>query len=190
MRIKDEEKIPKIYKAAIVVVNRAGLEGCSMSKIASEAGIAPATIYLYFDNKDDMMKKLFIHVKQGMGNSYFSHDSELTVSKGTFRTIWFNHYQYIINNIDEYIFLENFSNSPQLSHIEKEYMLDYCPVFESLFNRSKTEGLLQPLQNDIIYSLLFAPLSQLVKKEKNGLLKLESNELMHIFEASWRAISI
>jgi len=190
MRVKDEEKIPRIYNAAIRIINRNGFEGCSMSKIAREADIAPATIYLYFENKDDMLKKLFIHVKTGIGHSYFTDNSELAVSKGTFRNIWFNHYQYIINNIEEYIFLENFSNSPLLTHIEREYTLDYCPVFDSLFKRSKEAGLLQPLHNDIIYGLLFAPLSYLVKKSKSGHIALTNNELLQIFESSWRAISI
>jgi AcrR family transcriptional regulator len=189
MRVKDEEKIPRIYKAAIQIVNRYGFEGCSMARIAQEAHIAPATIYLYFENKEDMIKKLFIHVKSGMGHSYFAAGSELTVSKGTFRTIWLNHYQYIINNIEEYIFLENFSNSPLLGQIDRKYTMDYCPVFESLFKRSKNDGLLQPLHNDIIYSLLFAPLSYLVKKSKAEHFDLDNNTLMQLFESSWKAIN-
>jgi TetR/AcrR family transcriptional regulator, multidrug resistance operon repressor len=189
MRIKDEDKISRIYNAAIRIINRDGFEGCSMSKIAKEADIAPATIYLYFDNKEDMMKKLFIHVKQGMGKSYFQGENELTVCKETFRNIWYNHYEYIISNFDEYIFLENFSNSPQLMHIEREYKLDYCPVFESLLNRSKEEKLLINISNDLIYSMLFAPLSYLLKKTKSELKSLTESDIQQVFEISWKGIS-
>lgn len=190
MRVKDEEKIPRIYHAAITVVNRYGLEGCSMSKIADEAGVSAATIYLYFDNKEDMLTKLFIHTKDRMGHSYFSDNMDMSVSKATFRTIFLNHYQYIINNIEEYIFLEDFSTSAQISLVKPEFRVDYCPVFESLFNRSKESGLLQNMHNDIIYSLLFAPLSFLIKKTLNVKShSLNTEDLMRIFEASWRAIS-
>jgi AcrR family transcriptional regulator len=188
MRPKDEDKIPRIYHAAIKVVNREGIEGCSMSKIAREASVSPATIYLYFQNKEDMMKKLFIHVKNRMGHSYFTDEMDLSVSKGTFRTIFINHYQYIINNIEEYVFLEDFTNSAQIAHIENEYRLDFCPVFESLFNRSKESGLLHDLHNDIIYSLLFAPLSYLVMKSKTNNAEINMHYLINVFEASWRAI--
>lgn len=190
MRMKDEDKIPRIYSAAIRIINSDGFEGCSMSKIAKEADISPATIYLYFENKEDMMKKLFVHVKQGMGKSYFSHESALRPEKETFRKIWYNHYRYILDNMDEYIFLQNFSNSPQLLHIEKEYKMDYCPIFESLFNNSKLVGLIQNVDNDMIYSVLFAPLSYLVKKVKTEQKVLANEELEQIFEISWKGISL
>ena len=189
MRIRDEEKIPRIYKAAIQVVNSDGLEGCSMSKIATTANVSPSTIYLYFENKDDMLRKLFIHVKAKMGHSYFSNDMDLSVSKGTFRNIFINHYQYIVNNFDEFVFLVDFSNSAQIAQIEKEFRADFCPVFESLFIRSKEAKLLQALHNDLIYSLLFAPLSYLIKKYKSRGESIETVQLIQIFEASWRAIS-
>lgn len=190
MRVRDEDKIPRIYKAAIKVINRDGFEGSAISKIASEAGVSPATIYLYFENKEDMIKKLFIHVKERMGHSYFAEGMEMTVAKGTFRSIYLNHYQYIIDNLEEYVFLENYSNSPLFEHVEKTYRMDFCPVFESLFIRSKNEKLLWPIENDIIYSLLFSPLSYLVKKSKADKTSLSTKDLVDIFEASWRAISI
>lgn len=189
MRIKDENKVNRIYKAAIQVVNREGFQGSSMSKIANKADVSAATIYLYFENKDDMIKKLFIHLKSNMGHSYFKDKSDLSPSKGTFRTIWMNHYQYIMDNIEEYDFLENFSNCPLIEQIEKEYTLDYCPVFESLFEKSKNTGLLQDLTNNTLYALLFAPVSHLVKKIKQENTSLSTLELIQIFEASWRAIS-
>jgi len=190
MRIKDEEKIPKIYNAAIRIINRDGFDGCSMSKIAKEAGIAPATIYLYFENKEDMLNKLFIHVKHGIGNSYFSANNNLVPTKETFRQIWFNHYNYILNNLEEYIFIQNFSNSPLLQKIDLQEKADYCPVFESLALTSKNEGVLLPLKNDLIYSMLFAPMSYMVKKAIAENIELTNDELNQIFETSWKGISI
>ncbi|MDP4238337.1 MAG: TetR/AcrR family transcriptional regulator [Bacteroidota bacterium] len=189
MRIKDEDKVNRIYGAAMKVINQEGFQGSSMTRIATEANLSPATIYLYFENKDDMIKKLFIHLKSRMGNSYFNSDADLSPSKGTFRTIWLNHYQYIMDNPEEYNFLENFSNCPLIGHIEKEHNQDYCPAFEALFEQAKSARLLQPLHNDIIYSLLFAPISQMVKKSKSEDRALTTNDLIQIFEASWKAVS-
>lgn len=188
MRIKDEDKINRIYRAAVKVVNSDGFQGSSMSKIAKEADVSAATIYLYFENKDDMIKKLFIHLKSRMGHSYFHDGSDLSPSKGTFRTIWLNHYQYIMDNLDEYVFLENFSNCPLIERIEKENTLDYCPTFESLFDKSKTNGLILNLNTDLLYSLLFSPISYMVKKNKSENKILSTNDLIEVFEASWRAI--
>lgn len=190
MRVKDEEKIPRIYNAAIKVINRDGFEGCSMAKIASEADVCPATIYLYFENKKDMLNKLFVHIKEGLGKSYFEDNTELSVSKATFRKIYISHYQYIINNIDEYILTENFKNSPLIENVDQEFRLDYCPIFESLFERSKKEKLLKELSNEMLYSLLFSPLNYMVKKIAGRKTTLTTKDLMDVFDASWQAISL
>jgi AcrR family transcriptional regulator len=190
MRIKDTQKIDRIYKAAILVVNREGFQGSSMSKIAKEADVSPATIYLYFENKEDMLNKLYIDMKSKMGNSYFQKGMELSPSKTTFRTIWINHYQYIMDNLDEYIFLESFSNCPLIDLIDKKFDLDYCPTFESLFEQAKLEKLVLPIDNDIIFSLLFAPISSLVKKTKMAGKTISTNDLIQIFESSWKSICI
>ncbi|HET7733665.1 MAG TPA: TetR/AcrR family transcriptional regulator [Paludibacter sp.] len=188
MRIKDEDKVNRIYRAAIKVVNSDGFQGSSMSKIANEADVSAATIYLYFENKDDMIKKLFIHLKSKMGHSYFDENNDLSPSKGTFRTIWLNHYQYIMENVEEYEFLENFSNCPLIGRVDKEQKLDYCPAFESLFEKSKQGGLIMNLNNDLIFSLLFSPINYLVKKSKSAGEALSTNDLIEVFESSWRAI--
>lgn len=190
MRIKDEDKVSRIYHAAMKVINREGFQGSSMTRIAAEADLSPATIYLYFENKDDMIKKLFIHLKSKMGNSYFNSETDLSPTKRTFRTIWLNHYQYIMDNPEEYNFLENFSNCPLIEHIDPKNNHDYCPIFETLFEQSKIIKLIQPLQNDIIYCLLFAPISQMVKKSKSLGRTLLTNNLIQIFEASWKAVRL
>ena len=190
MRLKDEDKVNRIYTAVLKVTNREGFEGSCMSKIAAEANVSPATIYLYFENKNDMIKKLFIHLKSKMGDSYFHNDRDLSSSKGTFRTIWMNHYQYITDNTEEYDFLENFSNSPLIGKIDKENNNDYCPFLETLFEHAKKSGLIIQLPNEMIFSLLFAPIGHLVKKIKFTDKTLSNNELIQIFDASWKAISI
>lgn len=190
MRVKDDEKVNRIYRAAIKVVNADGFQGSSMSKIASEADVSAATIYLYFENKSDMINKLFIHLKERIGHSYFEEETGLSASKGTFRTLWLNHYQYITQNPEEYYFLENFANCPLITQVDKEKTADYCPVFEKLFDESKKAGLIRNLHNDILHSLLFAPINHLVKKQRTTNKDLSGNDLIDIFEACWRAIEI
>lgn len=189
MRIKDDEKIDRIYRASIKVINRDGFQGSSMVKIAKEADVSAATIYLYFENKNDMIDKLYINTKLKMGSSYFQEGVDLSPSKSTFRTLWINHYQYITENIEEYVFQENFSNCPLIQHIEKKYNMDYCPTFEKLFESSKSTNLIQNIDNDFIYSLLFAPISTLVKKNKISGNTFSTNDLIQIFESSWKSIS-
>ena len=64
MRYLDATKKEKIILAAIQLINEVGFAEITMSKIAQKAGVAPGTIYVYFENKDDMLKKLFLTVKE------------------------------------------------------------------------------------------------------------------------------
>jgi len=50
-----EEKYSRILDAAIKVFAKNGVENSTIAKIASEAGVADGTIYLYFKNKRDIL---------------------------------------------------------------------------------------------------------------------------------------
>ena len=52
MRKKDDEKQNNIKKAVIKLILEEGFQGTSMSKIAKEAGVSPATVYIYYQNKE------------------------------------------------------------------------------------------------------------------------------------------
>ena len=57
--MRDPDKHEQIIDAAIRVFARAGYYNSRVSDIASEAGIASGTIYLYFKTKDEILVTLF-----------------------------------------------------------------------------------------------------------------------------------
>ena len=67
MRIKDEHKQEAIIRATIKLVNKIGFVSSSVAKIAKEANVSPATIYIYYKNKDDLLVSTFLDIKQQMG---------------------------------------------------------------------------------------------------------------------------
>ena len=59
MRFKDEDKRQRIKDALVRLILRDGIDGVSVSKIAREAGVSPATIYVYYDSKEEMLAEVF-----------------------------------------------------------------------------------------------------------------------------------
>jgi len=59
MEKKKNDKHEKIINAATRIFARKGFFQAKISDIAREAGVADGTIYLYFDNKDDILISLF-----------------------------------------------------------------------------------------------------------------------------------
>ena len=62
MRIKDDNKKNAITKAVISLSNEIGFSNVSMSKIAKRAGVSSSTLYVYYENKDDMFSKVYADV--------------------------------------------------------------------------------------------------------------------------------
>lgn len=59
MEKKKSNKHHRIIEAATRIFARKGFFQAKVSDIAREAGVADGTIYLYFDNKDDILISLF-----------------------------------------------------------------------------------------------------------------------------------
>jgi TetR/AcrR family fatty acid metabolism transcriptional regulator len=56
---KNSEKYHRIIRAATKIFARKGFYQAKISEIAREAGVADGTIYIYFENKDDILISLF-----------------------------------------------------------------------------------------------------------------------------------
>jgi AcrR family transcriptional regulator len=51
----------KILEEALALVARAGVGGVTMRALATKLGYSPATIYLYFRNKEDLLQEIARH---------------------------------------------------------------------------------------------------------------------------------
>lgn len=63
MRTKDENKIKAIKDAVIKLCAADGFTNLTTAKVAKTAGVSPATIYLYYKDKTDMLSRLYEEVK-------------------------------------------------------------------------------------------------------------------------------
>lgn len=63
MRKIDENKKRAITQAVFELTETVGLVGLSIAKVAKLAGVSPATIYVYYADKSDMLAQILIGVK-------------------------------------------------------------------------------------------------------------------------------
>ncbi|MFC6261581.1 TetR/AcrR family transcriptional regulator [Levilactobacillus fujinensis] len=63
MRKIDEQKKIKITEAVITLVERDGLTNLTTAKVAKTAGVSPATLYIYYQDKTDMLSRIYELVK-------------------------------------------------------------------------------------------------------------------------------
>ena len=70
MRVKDDIKQDALFEATVKLVNEIGFAASSVSKIAKEAGVSPATLYVYYKNKEDLLVSTYIEIKKIWGWLY------------------------------------------------------------------------------------------------------------------------
>ena len=56
---RNKPKYMQIVDAAVIVIAQNGYHQAQVSKIAKQAGVADGTIYLYFENKEDILISVF-----------------------------------------------------------------------------------------------------------------------------------
>lgn len=57
----DSNKYIRIRDAAIALFNKQGIHNTSIQEIANQAGVAKGTIYLYFKNREELVRKVIAY---------------------------------------------------------------------------------------------------------------------------------
>lgn len=105
-------------KATLQIGAEAGFHGLSMSKIAKAAGVATATIYIYFENIDAIINQLYVDLKELVFGGSMTGVKPYMGSRQAFGLIWRNMYDNMLTHNVEFRFLEQFTNSPYISQIQ------------------------------------------------------------------------
>ena len=83
MRTRDENKERIIREKALKMMVKEGLDGFSMQKLAKAADVSPATIYIYFKDKEDLVAQLCRDAgKKMMDITFKNFDPSMSFSEG------------------------------------------------------------------------------------------------------------
>ena len=108
MRKKDDEKRNSIKKAVVEIILEQGMNGASISKIAKSAGVSPATVYIYYENKDEMLRDIYNEYAEDIF-SHLLHQLDSHMSGEQFiDSLVREYYSYITSNEEKYHFVEQF----------------------------------------------------------------------------------
>ena len=190
MRKKSADKYEALLKATLTLINNNGFHDAPMSKIAKVAGVSPATIYLYFENKQDLISKLYLETKGALSkHAFLTYNEDMPVKKG-FEIIWHNIADYTLNQIDEAIFLLQCDNTPMITEEIREEGLKHLQPLLNLWSRGTNEGIIKPVSPYILYAYSIYPLSFLLAASDRNHFKLTKISLQEAFQAAWDAIKV
>ncbi len=188
-RPKSEEKYEAILKATLELVTAEGFHGLSMSKIGKKAKVAPATIYIYFENTESIINQLYMDLKSLVAKDIMKGYKLEMKARDACMLIWRNYFEVLITYKMEYTFLEQFSNSPFITHVSREEgMRQFQPLMD-FFERAMERGEIKKMPQSLIFPLFYAPLAQLAKNVIAGHLMPTEEILDLAMECTWDSLS-
>ena len=169
MRTRDENKIDALFQHALTTIVKEGFDGLSMQKLAKAAGVSPATIYIYFKDRDDLLQQLYQHQCE----KYFTYlirnfDAEMDFATGL-TVQWKNRAQFMIDNPDVSHFMEHFTFTPLHQLASKTKHKIFGDSMQKFVRRAIENRELSPMPLEVYWSVAFAPLYNLVRFHKAGM---------------------
>lgn len=168
MRLRDEQKEQLVRTKALELLVEEGFNGFSMHKLAKAANVSPATLYIYFQNKEDLIMQLGIEVGQKIHEVTFEDfNFEESFEDGLWKQ-WKNRTKYVLENPIAAAFIEQFRNSPYKKKLEPAYFQVFRNNMKKFVENAIQKGELVALPREVFWTLAFAPLYQLIHFAQDG----------------------
>jgi AcrR family transcriptional regulator len=187
---KSFDKRNALVKATIELVNNNGFHATPMSKIAKMANVSPATIYLYFENKQDLLNQTYIEVKAEYTKYAFeTYEKSMSVQTG-FQTIWNRIAEFKLKDCENALFLAQCDNTPMIDEPSRLEGIKHLQPLLDLWHRGIEEGIIKPISDYLLYAYAINPLSFLMMAEKRGSFKLDETHIKEAYQAAWNSIKL
>jgi len=190
MRTKDDEKEAALFEATVKLVNETGFASSSVSKIAREAGVSPATIYVYHKNKEDLLVSTYIEIKLNLSKALLRDFNDRLPIRDILRNVWFNMFEYISNNLEYYKFAEQFSNSPYSSLVNKQEVEQYFDPLINVLQSGIEQKIIKNVSLDILTAFMFYPITVLANPSLCQDFELNAENIETAFTLAWDAIKL
>ncbi len=185
---KSIEKKNALLQATLTLVNQSGFRGASMAKVASMANVSPATIYIYFKNKQDLVNQLYLEVKSSFSIEAFKNIDDSLPVKVRFEQVWYNIADFKFNQVEEAVFLSQCDNTPIIDEEVRQEGLKHLQPLIDLWNQGQEEGIIKDISHYLLYAMTIYPMGFLINKHVK--VHCEMNEMMlkDAFHAAWDSI--
>ena len=190
MRLKDENKKEAIFQATIQLINEIGYENISMSKIGKLAKVSPSTIYVYFENKEDMLKKIYLEAKMKFAWVMIRNiQSEDPMQQVAFQLV-----KNVLNHVQEnacyFLFTEQFADSPLMRDLDMSEINEVTKPIYKIVERSQEEGILKKLPPELLFAFGYYSVTQIVKGKLKCNVPFSEIEIESLQQMFWDAIKV
>lgn len=189
MRTRDQKKYDAVVKSSIELTNKLGFSGISISKIAKNANVSPATIYIYFRNKEDLLTVIYCDIRKKAGESVLTNiDANMSI-KEQFNSIWINSFSFYLNHPEYIQYREQFEQTTMIKEVRTEEF-ELNKYSTELLIKGIRDKIIQDLPIPILISFAFIPIITLIRFHFSDILTMTEREITNACNIAWKSIVI
>lgn len=184
------DKREAILEAALDLLASCGFHGFSIKQLADKAGVAAGTVYLYFTDREDLIRQLYSEIVHSIADAVFVDNDPTAELWDQYQRICHNLWLFYGSHPRVLLAKAQFDHLPPAilkSEIESAWQL-FKPLGD-LFEQGRQQGSIKPLSNHILFGLSIDSLAFIARHQLLGFEDIESDQFAVIVKSSWDAIS-
>ena len=187
-RMSKSETREKLRDALVAEVVENGISSLNVAGIVARAKASAGTVYVHFENKDDMLRKVYMELKADFHHTVTKHQVE-TDSAQLVRNMWFAMFDFVRIRPQDFLFLDYASAAKILSPEQQAITDKYAADIAALLKRGVDDGTLADLDTSLLSLLLVAPAMQLARSAVLSGQKTPETLIEQTFERVWLSIA-
>jgi TetR/AcrR family transcriptional repressor of multidrug resistance operon len=168
VRTRNSDKEQLVKEKAIEMLVEDGFQGFSMNRLARACGVSVATLYIYYKDKDDLIKKIGIEIgTQFMCKTLQGFSPKMSFAQGL-KKQWENRSAFALKYPNEVACYEIIRHSQHGEYILEQSMKDFKATMIAFSEHAIQSKELIPLSVDVFWSVAYGPLYTLLRFHKEG----------------------
>ena len=188
--VPQHEVALRILKAADILMAREGVQNLSTHKIAKEAGVSVGTIYLYFKDKETLLKQLIFFLFNAFHNAINSkYDPTLPLFE-QYRQMWNNTWQFMLGNPDIVKNIHQYESLPQFQSLMAECQSSDTVVWNRFIRQGQEQGVISDLPPFVLFAISMHSAWKLMRQQIMLGISYPESVLEEVILRTWKAITI
>lgn len=179
---KITDKRSALLQAALELFAENGFNGSPTALIAKRAGVASGTLFLYFKNKEELIRELFNEVRAQIDAIALENVGELAMQE-RFLQAFSQILRYFLANPKEFKFVEQYHFSP------------FCDLecrttgenekFRDLLMQAREQKVIKDAPLLVLESIAFGPIASIAKEHASRGTLIDEEMIEQIVQACW-----
>lgn len=185
-----ESKRNRILAAGLSLLASKGFHGFSIKHLAERAGVATGTLYLYFKDREDLIRQLHTEIIAQLAEYLFAeYDAGLSLEK-QYRVICRRFWRFSLENPEITLSKVQFDHlPPEVLRLQRQSARQAFRLLVQLFEQGRAARKIKDLPDEVLVNLAIEPYGILARKQILGLINISERELERVIDASWDAMA-